>query len=390
MVKKAHIAYLLFFLALCYIISPWFFEKKLFFNELISLSGLTILLYKRFRIGNDVISFCIVTLLLLGGLHAFTSLWRMDKLYYYLRNLVIVYSMFAFFTGYYLYKYLPAFIKKIKKGLQVYIVFFLFAPVSQFLFERFGVATLFPAILKKKLQSGLVVLIFINIIYAVTYSSSTAVLLACFYILLLLSPGYKFFIQLFVIGFILFAGLFVYLAPNLNLISEGYTVYNQDPIYRVIESHPLLSIDGNSTWRLVMWNQVLAHHFPGNIAGVGFGTPLLNYFPVYEIEKLDTLPYVVGSHNSYIYLFGRMGVLYLLITIVLYNFIIREYFYYKSFYYSNGTILLFWSFFAISIISLFNPVLESPIFSSSYWLILGFLAKAIHNKIHLQHQKHSA
>jgi hypothetical protein len=386
MIKKAHIAYFLFILALCYIISPWFFEKKLFFNELISFSGLTILLYKRFRIGNNVISFCIITLLVLGGLHAFTSLWRMDKLYYYLRNLVIVYSIFAFFTGYYLLKYLPAFIKKIKKTLQLYIAFFLLNPVSQLFFERFGVATIFPAMLKKNMRSALIILILINAIYAITYSSSTAMLLTCFYILLLFIPSYYFFVQLFVIGFILFAAIFIYLAPNFNLISEGYTIYNQDPIYRVIQSHPLLSIDGNSTWRLVMWNQVLAGHFPGNIAGIGFGTPLLDYFPVYEIEKLDTLPYVVGSHNSYIYLFGRLGVAYLIITVVMYNYIIREYFYYKSFYYSNGTILLFWSFFAISIIALFNPVLESPIFSGSYWLILGFLAKAIHNKVRLQQQ----
>ncbi|MBX9782801.1 MAG: hypothetical protein K2X48_05820 [Chitinophagaceae bacterium] len=345
-----------------------------------------ILLYKRFRIGNDIVSFCIVALLLLGGLHAVVSFWRMDKLYYYLRNLVIVYSMFSFFAGYYLLKYLPAFIKKIKKILQVYIIFFLFAPVSQFFFERFGVATLFPAVLKKNMHGSFPVLISLNIIYAITYSSSTAMLIACFYILVLLSPGYKFFVQLIAIGFVLFAGLFIYLMPNLNLINEGYTIYNQNPIYRVIESHPLLSIDGNSTWRLVLWNQVLAGHFPGNIAGIGFGTPLFDYFPVYEIEKFNTLPYVVGAHNSYIYLFGRMGIVYLFITIVMYNFIIREYFYYKSFYYHNGTILVFWSFFAISLIAFFNPVLESPIFSGSYWLVLGFLAKAIHNRIYMQQQ----
>src|SRR5439155_21100331 len=101
MVKKSTIAFFIFLIALCYTISPWFFEKKLLFNEILSVTGIATLFYKRFRIGRDSISQYIIILLAWCFVHALISLVRMDSLYYYLRNSVILYSIFAFFTGYY-------------------------------------------------------------------------------------------------------------------------------------------------------------------------------------------------------------------------------------------------------------------------------------------------
>jgi hypothetical protein len=141
-----------------------------------------------------------------------------------------------------------------------------------------------------------------------------------------------------------------------------------------------LSLDVNTTWRLVLWKEVLVDNFPGNILGLGFGTPMMKYFPVEDYNKLDTLPYVIGAHNSYIYLFGRLGIPYLFFLFSVYIKIFKEYFYYKTYYYSNKTILIFFSFFAISIVALFNPTLESPVYASLYWILLGFLAKAIYNR----------
>src|ERR1700730_15113726 len=111
MIRKETIVYIIFTACLLYIVSPWFFAKKLLFNELLSLTGLLLLIYKRFRIGSDSISICMVFLLLWGCVHGITSLLRMDTLYYYLRNLVIVYSMMAFFIGYYSLPYLPNYLK---------------------------------------------------------------------------------------------------------------------------------------------------------------------------------------------------------------------------------------------------------------------------------------
>ena len=42
--------------------------------------------------------------------------------------------------------------------------------------------------------------------------------------------------------------------------------------------------------------------------------------------------------------------------------------------------LFFIVFFAITIISFFNPTLESPIFAGGYWLVLGFVARSIYNR----------
>jgi hypothetical protein len=243
-------------------------------------------------------------------------------------------------------------------------------------------STLFPVIIKKlSVVWILPSLIILNIIYGFTYDSATAIALAAFYFLLLLVPGYRFFQQLIFVAVIAFSIFFIWIQPNLALISEkNFTPYNSNAIYEVINSNSLLSLDGNTTWRLVLWKQVLVDNFPQNIFGLGFGTPVMKYYPVEDFTKLSSLPYVMGAHNSYIYLFGRLGIIYVVFLIPVLTKIFKEYFYYKRYYYTNRTILFFFSFFAITIIALLNPILESPIYASLYWILLGFLAKAIHSR----------
>ena len=378
MIKKQAIANLCFLIALCYIISPWFFEKQLYFNEALSFIGLGMLAYHRFKIEQSELVVCLFLLLSLGVVHLITSLWRMDGLYFYLRNSVIVYSMFAFFIGYFLYKYLPAFLNKIRNLLSLYIGFFLVVPLSRFLFERFGMSVLFPAVVhNRSLRYGLLFLMFLCLIYAFVYSSATIMILFLFYSTLLFIPGYKAARQLGLVVLISFTLFFITVQENLSLMDTFYSIYNSDGIDAVMQSNFFLGIDPSTTWRLIFWKQAIVDLFPSNIIGLGFGTPLFRFYPVYEIEKLSTLPYVMGAHNSFVYLFARMGILYALIVFAMYRIIFKEYFYHKSFYYQNRSVLFFWSFFAITIIAFFNPVLESPIYASAYWLLLGFLAKAI-------------
>lgn len=378
MVKKSFIAYLLFFLVLCYIISPWFFERKLLFNEMFAASGICLLAYKRFKVHNDIISQSILLLLAWCLVHVIISLFRADSAYYYLRNLVIVYSVFTYFIGYFLFPYLAGFINKFRRPLQYYIGLFLFIPLPRLFFERFGVSALFPALLQKASHKlFLPVLITLNLIYAVSYRSSTTFMLAAFYMLLLIAPGYRFFKQLLLLVLVSFAVFFIIIQPNLEIISLHYDYYNTIAIHEVMNSNRILSLDGNNTWRLVLWKEVIVDHFPANIFGLGFGTPMIKYFPVEDYSKISSLPYVLGAHNSFVYLFGRLGIVYIVWVIILYRTIFKEYFYFKTYYYQNKSILVFWSFFAITIIALFNPVLESPIFSGAYWLILGLLARCL-------------
>lgn len=377
-IKKATIAQFLFCIVLCYIIAPWYFEKKLLFNELLAASGLILLAYKKFRVFNDVISYNILLLLAWCFVHGILSLFRADNAYYYLRNLVIVYSIFTYFIGYFLFPYLSGFIKKFRQPLQYYIGLFLFIPLPRLFFERFGVSVLFPALLQKISNKLLLpLLIILNLIYSVTYESSTTFMMAMFYFLLLIAPGYRFFKQFLIIILACFTVFFIVIQPNLNIISLHYNYQNTEAIHEVMNSNPLLSIDGNSTWRLVLWKEVIVDHFPVNILGLGFGTPMMKYFPVQDYSKIPSLPYVIGAHNSFVYLFGRLGIVYLFLMCIIYRAIFKDYFYHKTYYYFNKSILIFWSFFAITIIALFNPVLESPIFSGVYWLILGLVARCI-------------
>ena len=384
MIKKSTIAYFIFSIVLLFIISPWFFEKKLLFNELISIIGLLLFFYHGLKIGKNVISICVALIFFWGIVHLITSLFRLDNFYYYLRNLVIVYSIAAFFIGYHCLKYLGGFIGKIRQLLRVFIGFFLIVKGSGLIFERFGMAMLFPSIFKRARETWVpYLLILINIIYGITYDSSTAMVIAAFYILLFISPGYKFFKQVMIVALLGITFLFIYLIPNLSLISVNYSHYTYTGIRNVMKSNPILMLDANSTWRLVLWKEIIVDNFPANIFGVGYGTPLLKYYPVEDYSKLASLPYILGAHNSFVYLFGRLGIIYVLLIVPVYIKIFKEYFYYKTYYYSNNQILLFWSFFASTMIALFNPALESPIYAAGYWMLLGFVARAIHNRIYL-------
>ncbi|RYG03412.1 MAG: hypothetical protein EOO02_08500 [Chitinophagaceae bacterium] len=384
MVSKTTIAFLILLACTCYLVAPWIFEKKLLFNELLAGTGFLLLAYHRFRIGKDLISVCIIMIIVWGVFHMITSLFLMDRLYYYLRNLVIIYSMMSFFVGYFLLKYLDVFLRKTGVFMKTYIVTLLILPLNSFIFDRFSTATIFPAVLKDVKNFLLPwLLITMNIIHAFTYESSTAILVAGFFCLLFISPGYKFFKQVVLLMFVSFICLFIYLLPYLDLIKDHYSPYTETGIYDVINSHPLLSVDGNSTWRLVLWKQIIVDNFPRNLFGYGFGTPMISYYPVEDFSKVESLPYILGAHNSFVYLFGRLGIVYLLLIVPVYINILKEYFYHKQYYLRNNQSLIFLSFFAITVISLFNPTLESPIYSGGYWLLLGFTARCIHNRIYL-------
>lgn len=380
MIKKDTIAFFIFLVAFLYIISPWVFEKNFYINEVLSLTGLCILANKRFRIGNDKISVFIVLLLTVCLLHAAFSILIADTLYYYLRNLVIFYSILSYFLGYYLQPYFSSFIKTIRKPFIAYASWAMLATPSRIFFERFGVSSLFPYGFKDVNRYSLLFLILVNIVYAFAHDSATAIFISIFYLFLLICPGLIFFRQTIILGFFLFALFFISIQSDLNKIANGFSLYDNMAIHNVMRSNYLLNLDGNTTWRLVLWKQVLVDQFPLNLAGIGFGTPMFKYFPVEDYTKIASLPYVLGAHNSFVYLFGRLGIFFILIIFSVYGIIFKEYFLFKRFYYQTNGIAIFWSFFAISIIALLNPVLESPIFSSGYWLILGLLARIIFNR----------
>src|SRR4030095_9551387 len=252
MIQKKTISYFIFFAAICYVITPWFFERNFFVNELLAATGLFLLAFNRFKTGNDRISICIILLLTWSAVHLTASLLRQDSMYYYFRNSVISYSMFSFFTGFFLFKYLGDFISGIRTILRYYIGIFLFFPLPLTFYERYGISTLFPSLFKNASYRFLpMILIIMNVIYGFTYDSATAFMIASFLFLVFISPGYKFFKQTITVGLLASALLFIYLQPNLSLIKNQFTPNSSRAIIEVMQSNSLLRIDGNTTWRLV-------------------------------------------------------------------------------------------------------------------------------------------
>jgi hypothetical protein len=375
--RRRYIAYVVFTMFLMYIASPWYFERDLYFNELFSLAGLIIFASKKFRFKNSGLSVPLFLLLLIATCHAVTSVFRADETYYYFRNMVIFYSMFAFFIGYYWFEYLVRYIGKFGTFLKTYLLVFLVYPVP-IIFERFGMATLLPITVKGvSRRMALPVLMLLCLIYSFNYESLTVLILAVFFLFIYLIPSYSVFVFFSSVGLLAFAALFIYLIPYLTMDPDVYSHFDVQGIHGVMHAHPILAVDPNNTWRLVIWKQLLVDLYPSNILGIGFGTPALQYYPVGDYSKLKDLPYVLGAHNSFIYLAARLGLFTLLIFGFIYARVFKEYYRYRHYYYSNLYVLFFFSFFAMTIITLFNPVLESPIYATTYWLFLGVVSKVI-------------
>jgi hypothetical protein len=144
-----------------------------------------------------------------------------------------------------------------------------------------------------------------------------------------------------------------------------------------VNSHRLLAIDPNSTWRLILWKQSIVDRFPENIPGIGFGTPMYKYYPIEDPAKLQHLPYVMGAHNSFVYVFARLGIGFVAGILFIYHQVLKSFFRIKKHSINNRELLFFYSFFAASFIAFFNPALESPIYAVGYWIILGLLSAAI-------------
>lgn len=380
--RSRYIAFAIFLTAFLYLAAPYFFEKKLFLNEVLAGLGFVLLMgssHRKFMKTPVMIS--VLLLLGVGIVHALISAFRADGLYYYLRNLVILYSIFSFFVGYYLFSYLPSFLRTFRSLISTYVLGLLFVPVPGLVYDRFSMAIAFPffgrAVAPKLV---LPVIIVLSVIYSQVHESSTSLAIVAFFLLIWIFKSYRFFMVTIVVALVSLAALFIYLLPYLGMNPNVYSYYNTVGIWELISRHPLLGVDPNSTWRLVLWKQLLVDLFPENLLGIGFGTPALRYFPIEDYTKLDTLPYVIGAHNSFIYLFTRLGLPYVFIVVYLYASVFKEYYYNRAFYRQSYGVIYFYGFFAVSVIAFFNPVLETPIYASAYYILLGFLARQIEQK----------
>lgn len=392
--KLKFIHIIIFLMVLLYGLNYAIFEKKLFFNEILSLTGFVIFLKYSLKknlilqIPRLDIFYLLVFFWSLCGFYIFFSLFFKTNWYFYFRHFVIFYSTFTFFIAFFWKDQFLQFMQKIRKTFTLIILLLIptYPPTYEGrLLDRYSGSVFFPFFFKKIRFSAYLILLMLNFAYAYFFQSFTGTLMAILIFFIMIIPNYSVFRLLFITAFISFISLFIYLSPNLAKYSEGAKgsnlFGNQERVY---QSSKILSADLNSSWRMVYWYRIVVVNFPQNLLGIGFGTP---YLPYQEGKNTAESNYddehdahLTGTHNSYITIFARLGILAIVFFFALYTIILKEFYRFKQYYIANNHILFFIGFFAISIIALFNPTLETPTYAGTYWFFLGLVAKSIHER----------
>jgi hypothetical protein len=314
-------------------------------------------------------------------LYAVASVLLKTNWYYYLRNLSIVYSVFSFFVGYYLYEDQYEFFSKMRKAIYGYALI-CFAWMTPGLIDRNAYSFWFSLLQKNWKLTSVLMLIVLYILYVIAYTSLTVIIILLAVALVRYTKSYAYFKLIVVISILAFISVFIMLSPYMKLYHNGsYNLFGD--VLTVYAQHPLFRIDQNSSWRLVFWYRTVVETFPQNLLGIGLGTPLLPYLPSVTTTDLnfsdEYIAHVIGTHNTFITMFVRFGILTVLIFAVIYRTICREYFIHKKYYLHNRNDGgLFLGFVTMTAVGLFNLVLESPTLASLYWISLGFVAKAIY------------
>jgi hypothetical protein len=372
-----------------YGVNHYLFERGLYFNELLSLIGVLFFVKYSWKPGfrlvfpQEQVYRCILALIALFLVYAIASLWWKTNWYFYLRNLSIIYPIFTFFIGYHLYTQQFEFFSRARKWLYGYSIFS-FATAIPNLIDRNAFMYWLVLIQKDWKWRGLAILLTLSIAYMMAYTSLTVAVIMVMILGILIVPRYWIFASVVLVGITVFAFIFIEAAPFLKL----YRYHNQflfGNVHFVYAHDPWFQIDHNSSWRMIFWYRTVVELFPQNLVGIGIGTPLLPYSPDFSTSDLnhtdEYVAHVIGAHNTFITVFVRFGILSCLFFAFIYHTVFRE-FYLKSHYYkaTRNDFALFMSFITISIVGLFNLVIETPTLASIYWVSLGFVSRAIQNR----------
>lgn len=383
---KIRYSTIILLIATLYGVNYFVFERVLFFNELLSLIGLLLFIKfsfsprGKFILPHNTVYRHVLYFIVLGCLYAVISLPIKTNWYYYFRNLSIIYSAFSFFLGYHLYHQQFEFFNKIKKWIYAY-AFLSFGLRWEFLIDRNAYAFWFAQLRRNWALKSVFVLILLYIIYVISYTSLTVILILLIVLGIRYIKNYAQFKLVAFIGFAAFATLFILAMPYLKLYKADTGSLFGDVLH-VYAQHPWFWIDPNSSWRMVFWYRTLIENFPQNLLGIGIGTPLLPYTKGINSTGLpvddQTLAHVIGTHNTFITLFVRFGIVSTIIFAIIYNSVLTEFFRYKKYYLNHrndGGIFL--GFFTLTCVGLFNLLIESVTLSGLYWISLGFVATTI-------------
>ncbi len=319
---------------------------------------------------NDCIYNCVIFIIFVFSAYVFASLMFFESFYGYLRNTVLVYSVFAFFLGIRLY---DALMKIGKKNL---LLISAFLPSGDF--YRTSYAAMLPLYLSKhaKRFNWWTVLFIITIMLGVKiyYGGSTSIavilLLVFFYIL-----NNKFKLPALIIAISLSILFFIFMQPHLYALTNEYNLHD------LISMNYIFQIDGNATTRAFMWAYLFYEVFLDNVMGIGLGTTMFSWEFYHDNlqmwEILDPyLAYTLGAHNSFLTVLVRFGFIGVLPFVILYRRIIKDFMKDKRDPTKQYTLYFYFSFLIVSGCALVAVVLESPMHASLYWGSLGILYQA--------------
>lgn len=368
------------------------FERKLFFNELLSLLGIGFFFLKSFtnrltfKIPKSKLYKILLVYILLTTTHLIVSVFWKTNWYFYFRNAVIFYASFTFFLGFYYFEYAKRFYHKSRLFMAGVFAFTFAIPKPTLFLDRYNSTVFFPFLFFRRNLHNFIIwgtFLVICAIYTVTYKSSTIIFTAFFLSIILFIPRYAYFKAFTIMIFLAFLIFFISVSSSLKLYKSGeYRLFGN--VQRVYADNKLLQIDNNSSWRLILWYRVTVEEFPQNLVGLGYGTPLIPYKKRYDTaysnhdDEHDA--HVIGVHNTYLTVAVRLGIVYVFILYFIYSTVLREYYFYRRYYIQNQDVYFMIGFFAITIIGFFNLVLESPTVAALYWTFLGFVAKIIYNR----------
>jgi len=385
-IRKSTIILTLFTL---YGINYFVFERVLFFNEALSLLGFVYFVKYTFRPGlkvfvpHNLVYKCVLFFLLLGSFHAIVGLFIKTTWYYYFRNLSMVYSVFTFFLGFYLYEAQYHFYSKIRRA--IYGFGFLSMVYGQLGFIDRNAFAYWLVLLQKKwkLISLFLLSLFLLFYFARFTSLTVFIILIAILVIVSLNRYWKF-KWLVIAGVSAFAILFLLAVPYLQLYSINKELFFGDVEY-VYNQHPWFHYDHNTGWRMIFWYRVIFELFPYNLVGIGLGTPLLPYLPGVTTTDLghsdEYIAHVIGVHNTFITIFARLGIVSMALFLLTYRKIFREFYYFKSYYLTHrNDFSIFMAFFVLTIVGQFNLLIESVTLSSVFWFSLGTVSHAIYQR----------